>query len=662
MPSWTVQYRFNGRRCHARVRISRPLAVLCALVALTGAILSGGGAAVAAAVVPTDGGTLHLASAGAQVGDTIRFTFATATPDATNWIGVYTDPATVPSDGVSHGGSTVWTYVPATTAGAADLATVGLPADTTLTAVLLYHDGYQRLAPPITFTLAPKPPNVGSSAPTTPHFVTDDVVEPTTVAGGAVRRSVAGLWRATNGGTPTSAVRFAATTSPSWAHVSPDGLVTGTAPGSVPAHPVLVTVTAADADGVTGNVVLEFPIVRPGTAPALKAETLEAWDGGVHVDDPVEKLARSVLHDRIDLLALQDTSGTEGAALAAVLDWDVQETRDGLATLSPYDLTPRTGVPSGVPAITSTISVRGQSVTVWNAELAANTVHPAQVCTAGAAATITAERATDTYRQAAVLAGAVRRQVAAGDRVILLGALQSPSHLDWTSTTDTCGAGPVAWPVTMVLARAGLTDVFRTANPSVAQDPGSVEDVFSGQSATADPPRSAAAPAPATIGRTDAVDIGGPLRVTEAHTAVDGFPVQGSRANAWTSDRAAVAATLVLVAPGSGSGGAAAGGSGSSGSGTGAGAGGAGGHGGGAAGNGTHAGDGAQAARPSDPTALLAFTGPVALLTTAALALGLLALGLVLFVLRRRRTVSGSSADGALVLEPLSSTHQEGTL
>lgn len=657
-----VQVRFNGRRCHARVRLSRHLTVLSALVALTGVAFSGGGAAVAAAVGPSDGGMLHLDSMGAHVGDTIRFTFATATPDATNWIGVYTDPATVPSDGVSHGGSTVWTYVPATTSGIADLATAGLPADTTLTAVLLYHDGYQRLAPPITFTLAPKPPNVGSSAPTTPHFVTDDVVEPTTVAGGAVRRSVAGLWRATNGGTPTSAVRFAATTSPSWAHVSPDGLVTGTAPGSVPAHPVLVTVTATDADGVTGNVVLEFPIVRRGTAPTLKAETLEAWDGGTHVDDPVEKLARSVLHDRIDLLALQDTSGTEGAALAAVLGWDVQETRDGLATLSPYDLTPRAGVPNGVPAITSTISIRGQSVTVWNAELAANTVDSAQVCTAGAAATIAAERATDTYRQAAALARAVRRQVAAGDRVILLGAVRSPSHLDWTSTTDTCGAGPVAWPVTTVLARAGLTDAFRTANPSVEQHPGSTADIFSGRAATADPSRASAAPAPATIGRTDTVDIGGPLKVTEAHTAVDGFPVQASRANTWTSDRAAVAATLVLAIPESGSGGSGPGGHGAGGPGTGAGAGGAGGHGGGAPAEGSDAGDGAQAATPVDPTGLLAFTGPVALLTTAALALGVLTLGLVLFL--RRRTVPGAPTDGgtALVLDPLASTHQEGTL
>lgn len=665
-----VQSRFKGRRCHARVRFSRRLLGLAALAALAGAVLMPGGTATAATAVPTDGGSLHLDTTGAHVGDTVRFTFATATPDATNWIGVYTDPATVPSNGVSHGASTVWTYVPATTSGTADLATAGLPAGTTLTAVLLYHDGYQRLAAPVTFTLAPKPPTVGSTALTTPHFVTDDVVEPVTAAGAVVHRSVAGLWRATDGGAPTSAVRFALTAGPAWVHVSPDGLVTGTAPGAVPAHPVLVTVTATDADGVTGVVVLELPIARAGTAPTLKAETLEAWAGGSHVDDPVEKLARSVLHDRIDLLALQDTGGTEGTALAAVLGWGVQETSDGLATLSPWAITPRTSVPTGA-AIASTISVRGQSVSVWNAGLATNTVDPAQVCTVGATATVTAERATDTYRQATAIAAAVRRQVAAGERVLLLGALRSPSHLDWTASTDTCGAGPVAWPVTTVLARAGLTDAFRTANPSVAKDPGSTTAVFSVQAADADPSRVSADPAPATIGRVDAVDVGGRLRVTEAHTAVDGFPVQGSRANAWTSDHAAVAATLVLTDSGAGAGG----------HGTGGGTGGtghAGGHGGGAAGggaagsasaagNGAPAGTGVQTdptgARTSDPTGLLAFTGPVAVRTAAALALCLLALGAVVFS-RGRHAVPGSPTDGDtdIVLDPLPSTHQEGTL
>lgn len=95
-----VQSRFKGRRCHARVRFSRRLLGLAALAALAGAVLMPGGAATAAAAVPTDGGSLHLDTTGAHVGDTVRFTFATATPDATNWIGVYTDPATVPSDGV----------------------------------------------------------------------------------------------------------------------------------------------------------------------------------------------------------------------------------------------------------------------------------------------------------------------------------------------------------------------------------------------------------------------------------------------------------------------------------------------------------------------------------------------------------------------------------
>lgn len=651
------------------MRLSPRLAVASALIALAGVVLPGGGEAVAAAG-PTDGGALHLESSGAHVGETIRFSFATATPDATNWIGVYADPATVPTNGVSHGASTAWTYVPATTTGVADLATAGLPAGATLTAVLLYHDGYQRLAPPITFTLAPKPPTVGSDAPTTAHFVTDDVVEPTATVGAAVHRSVAGLWRAVDGSAPTSAVRFAATAAPAWVHVAPDGLVTGTAPGSVPPHPALVTVTATDTDGVTGTIVLEFPVAASRTVPTLKVETLEAWDGGAHVDDPIEKLARSVLHDRIDLLTLQDTGGTEGAALAALLDWHVQESPDGLATLTPYAIAPRAGVPTGVPAIASTVTVGGRAVSVWNVALAVDSVDPAQVCTTGATSMIAAQRGTETHRQAVALAGALRRQVASGERVVLLGALRSPSHLDWTAGADTCGVGPVAWPVTTVLARAGLSDAFRTANPSVARDPGSTADVFSGHSASPEPTRADVTAVPATIGRTDAVQFGGPVRVTEAHTAVDGFPVQSARTNAWTSDRAAVAATLVLTTDDdAGSGGHGSGGHGSGGHGSGN-------SGSGASGGGTdphHDGSGAGQGRPaavgsplgSGPAGLLAFTGPGAVVATAALALALLALGA--FITFRRRRVRVDPADGGpdLVLDPIPDLvpdpHQEGT-
>lgn len=575
----------------------------------------------AAPAGPSGAGTLHLESTGAHVGDTIRFSFSTDSPDEKNWIGVYADPSSVPAGGQSHGASTTWTYVPATTTGTAGLSTAGLPADVTITAVLLHADGYQQLAPPVTFTLAPKPPLVGSGAATTPHFLLDDVVEPTTRAGASIGRSVAGLWRSTDGSAPAAVPVFAKSAGPSWVSVAADGVLTGTAPSTSPVHPALLTVTATDGAGVTGSVVVEFPIADPGTPPTLKAETLEAWDGGSHVDDPVEKLARSVLVDRIGLLALQDSDGDEPGALAAALGWDVQTSADGLAVLSPWPLHPRTGVSPRLQALSVSVDVAGTRVVVWDVDLPANSVDPASVCTEGADRTVAAERATDTAHAAAAIAARVRSDVRVGGaRVVLLGALRSPSHLDWTHTDDTCGAGPVAWPVTSAFTAVGLRDAFRTANPSVASHPGATTDVFDGRPAVPNT-AVAAVEVPASTGRQDAVLVSGRIAVTEAHTAVDGFPVAGSRANRWTSDHAAVAASLVLRAD--------------------AGSGPAGGPGrpGGAAPVAVSGSPGQHHAsdhRVSGPSGPLAFTGTTGLLSLAAVALALLALG-AFGLLRGRR-------------------------
>jgi hypothetical protein len=594
---------------------------------------------------PTNDGTLRLETTGAHVGDTVRFSFSTTSPDARNWIGIYADPSTMPADGQSHGASTTWTYVPATTTGTADLSTAGLPADTRIGAVLLYADGYQRLAPPITFTLTPAAPLVGTGAPTTAHFLQDDVVEPATRAGTAIHRTVAGAWRATDGGRPTVAPTFASTAGPDWLRVAPDGTVTGTAPSSSLLHPALLTVTATAPDGVTGSVVLEFPVTDPGTPPRVKAETLEARDGGTHVDDPVEKLARSVIADRVDLLALQDTSGDEARELATALGWDVETAPGGRAVLSAWPLQPRAGVSPRLQALSVTVDVAGTRVVVWDVDLPTSAVDPASVCTAGAARTVAAERDTETTRAAVAIAHRVRIDVRTGARVVLLGALRSPSHLDWTRADDTCGVGSVAWPVTTALAAAGLRDAYRTAEPSVAAHPGATTDVFDGRSVGATPSARGAGVPPST-GRQDAVLVAGRIAVTEAHTAVDGFPVAGSRANRWTSDHAAVAATLVLTED-SGAGTPATGGTGPA-----------------RPGGATPVGgDDRHGAHPAsdpraDPSGPLAFTGSTGLLGTALVALALLALGASALRRRRARPVTGSTDDPS---DPTTrTTEQEG--
>lgn len=62
-----------------------------------------------------------------------------------------------------------------------------------------------------------------------------------------------------------------------------------------------------------------------------------------------------------------------------------------------------------------------------------------------------------------------------GERVLLLGDFNEPSHLDWTAeaAADSLRLGEaVAWPVSQEITRHGLRDVFRTVHPDPVARPG----------------------------------------------------------------------------------------------------------------------------------------------------------------------------------------------
>lgn len=566
---------------------------------------------------PTADGTLTLLTTNPTAGEPLQFSFTTSTPNATNWIGVYDDPSTIPSGGVSHGGSTTWEYVPDATSGTVTIPSGALTGGHDVAAVLLYNDGYVNLAPPITFAMKTRPPLIGSAEPSTDHFLTDDIVRPAAKPSTALQFTVAGLWAGVAGAAPGSAT-FAEQAGPDWLSVAADGTVSGTTPAAVPAQTPLLSVTATEASGVSGTLTVELPIAEPGAPPVTHAATLSMWDGGSHVDDPIGKIVRSILVNRFDLVALQATGG-HAAAVAQRLGWNVVEDATGLAVIAPYPLAARTA-PAAAPVLAVEATIGGTPVSVWNTALDAGGADPSDVCTAGSAATIAAEKGTTRYAQASALADAARAATgsAAATPLLLLGSLNSPSSLDWTGAPGAanCGAGPVAWPVTAALKDAGLTDAFRAARPDASADPGATVGILGGVSTTA--------ARPALLDRRDYVDVGGPVTVQDANLVVDGFPLASpSAANRWVSDRAAVEATILLaVAP----------------------AGGGAGNGGGAGGTGGALTDpGSRSTSATSGT--LARTGDVIGLIAAGLAVASVVLGsLTILIRRRRRDVAGHHA------------------
>jgi endonuclease/exonuclease/phosphatase family metal-dependent hydrolase len=120
--------------------------------------------------------------------------------------------------------------------------------------------------------------------------------------------------------------------------------------------------------------------------------------------------------------------------------------------------------------------------------------------------------------------------------LLLTGDLNQPSHLDWTAATAAQhgGAGPVAWPVSEVLAEAGLRDTYRELHPDPAADPGNTWGQVAGSRGSAR--------------RIDYAYVGGPVEAESSELVgeqgadgVDhGYPD-------WTSDHRAVYSELTVT-------------------------------------------------------------------------------------------------------------------
>jgi endonuclease/exonuclease/phosphatase family metal-dependent hydrolase len=69
----------------------------------------------------------------------------------------------------------------------------------------------------------------------------------------------------------------------------------------------------------------------------------------------------------------------------------------------------------------------------------------------------------------------LKKLMAKGIPVVLTGDFNSPSHLDWTPAVSAVRSAvryPVAWPVSMSLADAGLVDSYREVHPDPVATPG----------------------------------------------------------------------------------------------------------------------------------------------------------------------------------------------
>ncbi|MER5636638.1 endonuclease/exonuclease/phosphatase family protein [Kitasatospora sp. NPDC002227] len=451
-------------------------------------------------------------------GDKLTFHWTTKAADPKNWVGVY-DGTRLPGTG----SSLVWKYTPGAS-GDVQLDTSALTGGP-YTAYLCAKDGYGVLAQSAPFSFKPKP------AAARPHAAVDALTATQVAPGAAVSVRLAGLWQH---GTGTPAYRR--TGGDSWLSVGADGTVTGTAPAAALTHPAVITVEIKDPSGVTDTVTVQVPVKDPAGPLTLKAASWNLWDAGTHVTDAVEKQLRVVLTQNLDVLALQETAGAAARTLATALGWYAYQSTGSLGILSRYPVNSMTAPTTSLPAAGVTLQLPGsRGVRFWAAALDETDYGPYAIQDGQSAAQVQSAEATSTRgQQATALANAVQADAAQG-AVIVAAALSSPSHLDWTAATT----HPVlAWPVTVALQSAGLTDAYRAAHPDPVASPGN----------TWSPTRKVRGTGAEPQDRIDQVQYAGPLTLVEAHTLCTGWPQAdpSTAANEWPSDTAAAVATFTL--------------------------------------------------------------------------------------------------------------------
>lgn len=436
-------------------------------------------------------GTLKLTTPEPTLGDGLSFSYSTDKPNVMNWIGLYDPPSGGPSDQKYHSGSTTWLRAP-DASGTITIPSGALSSGHDIAAYFLFDDGYTWLAAPVTFQLKPQPPYDGG--PSGPHWVTNAFTTVAAAPGATVSVPVSGLWFGKDD-KPVTAPTLSKTGGDDWLSLNADGVITGTAPAARD-EPYYLEVSAKDSDGVSSTLTVDVPVSK--TAVTVKTATLDAWNGGGHVNNPVEKLTKSLLLNRLDLIGLQDSSGLAAkvaarlAGSASGTAWQSSEDQAGNAILSRYPLqvsaqkqpaasAASSAAAADLPALHATVQIGQRTVSLWSASLDKADYSPTLACAAGAPTAdvlVQQEKATKRFAQAQSLATVMASDIAAKTPTILFGSLASPSGADWTAAANRCGAGAVDWPVPAKLQAAGLQDAFRTVNPDPVAQPGNTNSAL----------------------------------------------------------------------------------------------------------------------------------------------------------------------------------------
>ncbi|MFG2292294.1 HAD-IA family hydrolase [Streptomyces sp. NPDC048603] len=390
-----------------------------------------------------------------------------------------------------------------------------------------------------------------------PRFLVPELTTAPARAGRPFTATVDGLVR----GAALPVTFAAGADRPHWLTVRADGTLSGVPEAGREAGPQVATVTAVDAHGATAHLTVRIP-VRQADAPPLDRIRVMSWNlwlGGGFVDDHRDKQLAVLLGADADVVGLQETAVHAGPELASALGWFHHSAGENLAILSRHPITATLGDPEVGFYGAAGARIRfdehpdgtPHELVLWTAHLNYTPYGPYDACFDGMSEPelIAREGESGRVREIEEVLAAMGPGLGDSERtpVFLTGDFNAPSHLDWTEATAAAGLheghGPVGWPVSRAVERAGLRDSYREAHPDPVAAPGTTWSPVH-------PRHEDGSGRPEPQDRIDFVLHAGPrLTVVDSEALAQGriAPWPDVAANEWPSDHAAVITTYRIT-------------------------------------------------------------------------------------------------------------------
>ena len=211
---------------------------------------------------------------------------------------------------------------------------------------------------------------------------------------------------------------------------------------------------------------------QSNTRSEITLLSFNVWGGGKNVSDGQSKVLNAVLTSGADIVGISEATAGIGNLLADKLGWYRYVTNDN-DIISRFPIKQTWNSTKGVGA---TIEIEnGKIIAVKAVHLNYTPYGPYRACLDGASVGQIINEETSSGRMGEMNAAlnSIDTYLKNGTPTFLMGDLNTPSHLDWISSTaiNHCGY-IVQWPVTKAVEDSGMVDSYREAYPNPEVSPG----------------------------------------------------------------------------------------------------------------------------------------------------------------------------------------------